>query len=174
MQQRLAVVVVAVIALLLLPQSDDLSVTGQRMLAVICIAVVVWITDALAYAVSAMVIAILWGLSPEPVPQSGPGAVHVASPSPLGTPMHSRCGLRAAGICEVLIGPEEERTSMVGWRNVVRKARIVTEARAGTLPARGPVAPVTPRAGVRPLGWLTGHPRSPGPRALVPQQCRRV
>jgi sodium-dependent dicarboxylate transporter 2/3/5 len=68
MQQRLAVVVVAVIALLLLHQSDDLSVTGQRMLAVICIAVVVWITDALDYVVSAMVIAILWGLSPEPVP----------------------------------------------------------------------------------------------------------
>lgn len=56
------------LTILFLPQPAGLSVAGQRMLAVFGFAVVVWVTDALDYAVSAVVIAalmaILLGTSP--------------------------------------------------------------------------------------------------------------
>jgi solute carrier family 13 (sodium-dependent dicarboxylate transporter), member 2/3/5 len=56
------------LAILLLPPPAGLSVAGQRMLAVFGFAVVVWVTDALDYAVSAVVIAALMatllGISP--------------------------------------------------------------------------------------------------------------
>ena len=56
------------LAILVLPTPAGLSVAGQRMLAVFGFAIVVWITDALDYAVSAVVIAalmaVLLGLSP--------------------------------------------------------------------------------------------------------------
>jgi len=68
--------VAVLIAILLLPQPADLPVAGQRMLAVFGFAVVVWITEALDYAVSAIVIAalmaLLLGLSPDP---AKPGAL---------------------------------------------------------------------------------------------------
>jgi sodium-dependent dicarboxylate transporter 2/3/5 len=55
-------------AILFLPQPSGLSVAGQRMLGVFGFAVVVWITEALDYAVSAIVIAalmaLLLGISP--------------------------------------------------------------------------------------------------------------
>ncbi|QDM20527.1 DASS family sodium-coupled anion symporter [Tardiphaga sp. vice154] len=55
---------------ILLPTPDGLSVAGQRMLAVLLFAVNVWMTEALDYAVSALVIAALMafllGLSPNP------------------------------------------------------------------------------------------------------------
>lgn len=50
------------LAILLLPTPAGLSVGGQRMLAVFGFAVVVWVTDALDYAVSAVVIAALMAL----------------------------------------------------------------------------------------------------------------
>jgi sodium-dependent dicarboxylate transporter 2/3/5 len=65
----LAVAVLALAAVLLMPTPDGLPVAGQRMLAVFCFAVVVWISEALDYAVSAVVIAaliaVLLGLSPD-------------------------------------------------------------------------------------------------------------
>ena len=65
----LVVAVAALIAVLLLPPAQGLPVAGQRMLAVFCFAVVVWITEALDYAVSAIVIAaliaVLLGFSPD-------------------------------------------------------------------------------------------------------------
>ena len=60
--------VAVLLAILLLPAPAGLSVAGQRMLAVFGFAVVVWVTDALDYAVSAVVIAALMatllGISP--------------------------------------------------------------------------------------------------------------
>ena len=60
--------VAVLLAILLLPTPAGLSVAGQRMLAVFGFAVVVWVTDALDYAVSAVVIAalmaVLLGISP--------------------------------------------------------------------------------------------------------------
>ena len=47
------------LTILLLPQPAGLSIAGQRMLAVFGFSVVVWVTDALDYAVSAVVIAAL-------------------------------------------------------------------------------------------------------------------
>ncbi len=59
----------ALIVILLLPNPDGLPVAGQRMLAVFVFAIIVWITEALDYAVSAVVIAsliaVLLGLSPD-------------------------------------------------------------------------------------------------------------
>lgn len=56
------------LAILLLPTASGLSVAGQRMLAVFGFAVIVWITEALDYAVSAIVISALMafflGISP--------------------------------------------------------------------------------------------------------------
>lgn len=65
----LALATVALIFIVLLPNAEGLPVAGQRMLAVFVFAVVVWITEALDYAVSALVIAaliaVLLGLSPD-------------------------------------------------------------------------------------------------------------
>jgi anion transporter len=62
--------VAALVAVLLLPTPEGLSVAGHRMLAVLAFAVIVWMTEALDYAVSAIVIAALMafllGLSPDP------------------------------------------------------------------------------------------------------------
>jgi sodium-dependent dicarboxylate transporter 2/3/5 len=59
---------IALLAILCLPTPAGLSVAGQRMLAVFGFAVIVWVTDALDYAVSALVIAalmaLLLGISP--------------------------------------------------------------------------------------------------------------
>jgi anion transporter len=58
----------ALLAILLVPTPAGLSLAGHRMLAVFGFAVVVWVTDALDYAVSAVVIAalmaLLLGISP--------------------------------------------------------------------------------------------------------------
>ena len=55
---------------LLLPNPEGLPIAGQRMLAVLAFAVIVWMTEALDYAVSAVVIAALMafllGFSPNP------------------------------------------------------------------------------------------------------------
>jgi anion transporter len=60
----------ALMAVLLLPAPAGLPVAGQRMLAVLSFAVIVWITEALDYAVSAVVIAallaFLLGTAPNP------------------------------------------------------------------------------------------------------------
>jgi anion transporter len=66
----LLLAVLALIAIMLLPTPVGLPVAGHRMLAVLAFAVVVWMTEALDYAVSAIVIAALMafllGLSPNP------------------------------------------------------------------------------------------------------------
>src|ERR1700682_1568577 len=58
------------VAVIWLPTPEGLSIAGQRMLAVLAFAVIVWMTEALDYAVSAVVIAALMafllGLSPNP------------------------------------------------------------------------------------------------------------
>lgn len=53
------VAVVAMIAILALPTPVDLSIAGHRMLAIVMFAVIVWATDAINYALSALVIALL-------------------------------------------------------------------------------------------------------------------
>jgi anion transporter len=66
----LALAVAVLAAALSFPAQVGLPVAGQRMLAVFGFAVVVWVTEALDYAVSAIVIsglmAVLLGLSPDP------------------------------------------------------------------------------------------------------------
>jgi anion transporter len=58
------------VAILLLPEATGLPIAGQRMLAVFGFAVVVWVSEALDYAVSAVVIAalmaLLLGTAPDP------------------------------------------------------------------------------------------------------------
>ena len=65
----LAGVVVAVI-ILMLPEFPGLSIAGQRMLAVLAFAVIVWMSEAMDYAVSSVVIvalmAFLLGTAPNP------------------------------------------------------------------------------------------------------------
>jgi anion transporter len=65
---RLALAVVALLGVLLLPIPTGLPVAGHRMLAILAFAVVVWMTEAIDYAVSGIVIAALMafllGLSP--------------------------------------------------------------------------------------------------------------
>lgn len=53
---------IALVIVILLPNPDGLSVAGQRMLGVLVFAVIVWMTEALDYAVSALVIAALMAL----------------------------------------------------------------------------------------------------------------
>lgn len=69
-RRGLGLALVALVAVLLLPTPVGLPVAGHRMLAILAFAVVVWITEALDYAVSAVVIAALMafllGLSPDP------------------------------------------------------------------------------------------------------------
>jgi anion transporter len=66
----LLLAIAALVAVLLLPTPAALPVAGHRMLAVLAFAVIVWMTEALDYAVSALVIAGLMafviGLSPNP------------------------------------------------------------------------------------------------------------
>ena len=50
----LLLAIAALIAILLLPTPAGLPVAGQRMLAVLAFAVIVWMTEALDYAVSAV------------------------------------------------------------------------------------------------------------------------
>jgi sodium-dependent dicarboxylate transporter 2/3/5 len=60
----------ALLAVMLIPTPPGLSIAGQRMLAILAFAIVIWMTEALDYAVSAIVIAALMafllGLSPNP------------------------------------------------------------------------------------------------------------
>ena len=76
----LGLAVAVLLAVLTLPAQTGLPVAGQRMLAVFGFAVVVWVTEALDYAVSAIVIsglmALLLGMSPDPTkPQALMGTV---------------------------------------------------------------------------------------------------
>lgn len=59
---RLLLAVAALIAVLLLPTPAGLPVAGHRMLAIFAFAVIVWVTEALDYAVSAVIIAGLTAL----------------------------------------------------------------------------------------------------------------
>jgi sodium-dependent dicarboxylate transporter 2/3/5 len=66
----LLLAIAALIGVLLLPTPESLPVAGHRMLAILVFAVIVWMTEALDYAVSAIVIAALMafllGFSPNP------------------------------------------------------------------------------------------------------------
>jgi anion transporter len=66
----LLLAIVALVAVLLLPTPAGLPVAGHRMLAILAFAVIVWMTEAIDYAVSAIVIAALMafllGFSPNP------------------------------------------------------------------------------------------------------------
>ena len=72
----LTVALLALLAILALPTPAGLPMAGQTMLAILAFAVIVWMTEALDYAVSAVVIAALMafllGLSPNP---ANPGAL---------------------------------------------------------------------------------------------------
>lgn len=54
--------IAALIVIAVLPTAEGLPVAGQRMLALLAFAVVIWMTEALDYAVSAVVIAALMAL----------------------------------------------------------------------------------------------------------------
>ena len=60
--------VAALVVILLLPTPAGLPVAGHRMLAILAFAVIIWMTEAIDYAVSAIVIAVLMafllGLAP--------------------------------------------------------------------------------------------------------------
>ena len=56
---------VALLAVLALPTPAGLPVAGQTMLAILAFAVIVWMTEALEYSVSAVVIAALFAACPE-------------------------------------------------------------------------------------------------------------
>ena len=58
----LLLAIAALIVIAMLPTPDGLPVAGQRMLALLAFAVIVWMTEALDYAVSAVVIAALMAL----------------------------------------------------------------------------------------------------------------
>ena len=58
----LVLAVAALIAVLLLPTPDGLPGAGHRMLAILAFAVIVWMTEAIDYAVSAIVIAVLMAI----------------------------------------------------------------------------------------------------------------
>jgi anion transporter len=66
----LLLAIAALVVVILLPTPEGLSIAGQRMLAILAFAVIVWMTEALDYAVSAIIIAALMafllGLSPNP------------------------------------------------------------------------------------------------------------
>src|ERR1051325_5814516 len=66
----LGLAIIALAAVLLLPNATDLPIAGHRMLAILVFAVIIWMTEALDYAVSAIVIAVLMafllGFSPNP------------------------------------------------------------------------------------------------------------
>jgi solute carrier family 13 (sodium-dependent dicarboxylate transporter), member 2/3/5 len=55
----LLLAIAALVVVLWLPTPEVLSVAGQRMLAILAFAVVVWMTEAPDYAVSAIVVATL-------------------------------------------------------------------------------------------------------------------
>ena len=60
--------IAALVAILMLPTPAGLPVAGHRMLAILAFAVIVWMTEAVDYAVSAVVIAALDGLPARPAP----------------------------------------------------------------------------------------------------------
>jgi anion transporter len=66
----LALAVAALVAVLLLPVPEGLSIAGHRMLAILAFAVIAWMTEAIDYAVSGIVIAALMafllGFAPAP------------------------------------------------------------------------------------------------------------
>lgn len=72
----LGVAVVALVVILLLPGGEGLSVAGQRSLAILAFAVILWVTEAVSYPVSSVMIlglmAVLLGFSPDP---DAPGEV---------------------------------------------------------------------------------------------------
>ena len=60
----------ALVAIVLMPQPDGLSVAGQHMLGIFVFAVIVWMTEAVEYAASSIMvmalIAFLLGIAPDP------------------------------------------------------------------------------------------------------------
>jgi solute carrier family 13 (sodium-dependent dicarboxylate transporter), member 2/3/5 len=62
--------IVALVVIVLLPQPEGLSVAGQHMLGIFAFAVIVWMTEAIDYAASSIVImaliALLLGIAPDP------------------------------------------------------------------------------------------------------------
>ena len=90
----LLLAVAVLLLVLVLPTPEGLPIAGQRVLAVFGFAVVVWVTEALDYAVSAVVIAallaFLLGMSPDPAKPTG-AAGHRAGPD------HRRQRLRQHG-----------------------------------------------------------------------------
>ena len=71
-----ALIVAFAVALViaLLPQPDGLTVAGQRILAILAFAVIVWLTEALDYAVSSVVIVALMALALGAAPAGTEGA----------------------------------------------------------------------------------------------------
>ena len=64
--------VAALVVVLLLPTPAGLPVAGHRMLAILAFAVIIWMTEAIDYAVSAIVIAALMAIGRSASSFSGP------------------------------------------------------------------------------------------------------
>ena len=64
--------VAVLIVILLLPTPAELPVAGHRMLAILAFAVIIWMTEAIDYAVSAIVIAALMAIGRSASSFSGP------------------------------------------------------------------------------------------------------
>ena len=70
----LAAAALALLAVVLMPAPAGLSVAGQRVLAVLAFAIVVWITEAVSYPVSAGLVVSLGALLLGAAPPFAPGA----------------------------------------------------------------------------------------------------
>ena len=98
--------VAALIAVLLLPTPAGLPVAGHRMLAILAFAVIVWMTEAIDYAVSAIVIAALmafcWELRPTSAnPSRAAGHQRAASAWPSAASPIDRPGAGGLGACSL-------------------------------------------------------------------------
>lgn len=77
----LALAFLALAVIWLMPTPDGLSVAGQRAVGILAFAVIVWVTEAVSYPVSALMIAglIALGLGYAPPPDAAEGAVNIGT-----------------------------------------------------------------------------------------------
>jgi solute carrier family 13 (sodium-dependent dicarboxylate transporter), member 2/3/5 len=92
----------ALVAIILMPQPAGLSVAGQHMLAIFAFAVIVWMTEAMDYAASSVIlmalIAFLLGMAPDPAHPGHLIGTHVALSAALAGFTNSAVALIAASL----------------------------------------------------------------------------
>lgn len=77
----LAIAFLALAIIWMIPTPDGLSIAGQRAVGILAFAVIVWVTEAVSYPVSALMIAglIAMGLGYAPAPDADPGALNIGT-----------------------------------------------------------------------------------------------